>query len=203
MTTTAAALRITEDVLLAPTYHDDIRESLTFHWLKNHCLTLYQAVIGKYSNSILGIYQVVIYSKQVYTCDFTRVSTNGFTSWVATWMRPCALEAVKKKKKDLLTVRPKFTRPACRATPAAVDRYQLAASVLSSKPAGRRCCRSTGQTDGQTLDRFLWRSGLPHRPTKRSAKYSAITSAATCAVTVDTYVSAAGRAARAFVYWGR
>ena len=52
---------------------------------------------------------------------------------------------------DLLAVGPKFTRPACRAAAAAIDRYLLPAPVLSSKPADRRCCcRSTGQTDGRT-----------------------------------------------------
>ena len=50
---------------------------------------------------------------------------------------------------DLLTVAPKFTRPACRAAAAAIDRYLLPAPGLISKPVGRRCCcRSTGQTDG-------------------------------------------------------
>jgi len=47
--------------------------------LKKHRLTFFQALIGTYSNSTLGIYQVVIYSKQAYTCDFTRLSTSGFT----------------------------------------------------------------------------------------------------------------------------
>ena len=42
---------------------------------------------------------IVIYSKQVSTCDFTGVSMSGFTSWVVTWMQPCALEAVNGKKK--------------------------------------------------------------------------------------------------------
>jgi len=54
---------------------------------------------------------------------------------------------------DLLTVGPKFTRPACRAAAAAVDRYLLPAPNLSSKLAGR--CRWMGRTDGRTLDRFL------------------------------------------------
>ena len=45
----------------------------------------------------------------------------------------------------------KFTRPACRAAAAAIDRYLLPAPDLSSKPAVRRCCcRSTEQTDGRT-----------------------------------------------------
>jgi len=61
---------------------------------------------------------------------------------------------------DLLTVGPIFTRPACRAAIAAIDRYLLPAPDLSSKPAGRRCCcRSMGQTDGETdgrtFDRFM------------------------------------------------
>ena len=70
---------------------------------------------------------------------------------------------------DLLTVGPKFTRPACRAAAAAIDRYLLPAPDLCSKPAGNRCCcrlvdrRTTGRTDGhadgrtdgQTLDRFM------------------------------------------------
>jgi len=52
---------------------------------------------------------------------------------------------------DLLTVESEFTRPACRAAAAAIDRYLLPAPDLSSKPTGRRrCCRLTGQTDGQT-----------------------------------------------------
>jgi len=56
---------------------------------------------------------------------------------------------------NLLTVGPKFTRPACRAPAAAIDRYLLPAPELSSKPASRRCCcRSTGQTDGQTDGRM-------------------------------------------------
>jgi len=58
-----------------------------------------------YINSILGIYQVAIYSKQVYTCDFTRVSTSGFTSRVVTWMQTCALEAVKREKKTETYIR--------------------------------------------------------------------------------------------------
>ena len=57
---------------------------------------------------------------------------------------------------DLLTVGPKFTRPASRTAAAAIDRYLLPAPDLSSKPAGRRCCcRSTGQTDGRKLSRFM------------------------------------------------
>jgi len=37
-----------------------------------------------------------------------------------------------------------------------IDRYLPPAPDLSSKPAGRRrCCRSTGQTDGRTLNRFM------------------------------------------------
>jgi len=70
---------------------------------------------------------------------------------------------------DLLRVGPKFTRPACRAATAAIDRYLLPAPDLCSKPADRRCCcRLMGQTDRQTdgrTDRFMtlsastWRSG--------------------------------------------
>jgi len=60
---------------------------------------------------------------------------------------------------DVLAVGPKFTRPACRAAAAAIDRYVRSAPDLSSKPADRRCCRSTEQTDGRTygrtLDRFM------------------------------------------------
>ena len=49
---------------------------------------------------------------------------------------------------DLLRVGPKFTRPACRAATAAIDRYLLPAPDLCSKPADRRCCcRLMGQTD--------------------------------------------------------
>ena len=56
---------------------------------------------------------------------------------------------------DLLAVGPTFTRPASRAAAAAIDRYLPPATDLSSKPAGRRCCcRSTGQTDGQTRHTF-------------------------------------------------
>jgi len=54
---------------------------------------------------------------------------------------------------DLLTVGPKFKRPACRLATAAIDRYLLPAPDLSSKPAAASrycCCRLTGQTDGQT-----------------------------------------------------
>jgi len=56
-------------------------------------------VIGTDSNSTLGIYQVVVYSKQVSTCDFTRVYISAFTSRVVTWMKPCAFKAMKRKKK--------------------------------------------------------------------------------------------------------
>jgi len=52
-----------------------------------------------------------------------------------------------------LAVGPKITRTAdiARLHAAAVDRYLLPATDLSSKPAARRCCcRSTGQTDGRT-----------------------------------------------------
>jgi len=60
---------------------------------------------------------------------------------------------------DLLAAGTKFTRPACHATAAAIDRYLLPALDLSSKPAGRRCCCRTGQTDrrtdGHTLNRFM------------------------------------------------
>ena len=45
--------------------------------------------------------QVVIRSKQVYTSDFTRATTSGFSSRVVTWMQPCALEAVKRKNKKI------------------------------------------------------------------------------------------------------
>jgi len=48
---------------------------------------------------------------------------------------------------DVLAVGPKFTRPACRAAAAAIDRYVRSAPDLSSKPADRRGCRSTEQTD--------------------------------------------------------
>ena len=72
------SLRITEDFLLASTF-TMVSESLAFHWLKKHCLTSFQAVIRTYSNSTLRIYQVDIYSKQAYICDFTIVSTSGFT----------------------------------------------------------------------------------------------------------------------------
>ena len=39
--------------------------------------------------------------------------------------------------------------------------YLLPAPDLSSKPAGRRCCRSTGQTDGHST--VLWRLPLTMR----------------------------------------
>jgi len=53
---------------------------------------------------------------------------------------------------DLLIVGLKFTRPACHAAAAAIDRHPLPAPDLSSKPADRRCCccRPTGETDGRT-----------------------------------------------------
>jgi len=53
---------------------------------------------------------------------------------------------------DLLIVGLKFTRPACHAAAAAIDRHLLPAPDLSSKPADRRCCccRPTGETDGRT-----------------------------------------------------
>jgi len=50
---------------------------------------------------------------------------------------------------DLLTVGPKFTRPACRAAAAAIGRYLLPASALSSKPASRRLLSIDG-TDGRS-----------------------------------------------------
>ena len=59
---------------------------------------------------------------------------------------------------DLLTVGPKFKRPACRLATAAIDRYLLPAPDLSSKPAAASrycCCRLTGQTDRQTLNCFM------------------------------------------------
>jgi len=57
---------------------------------------------------------------------------------------------------QLLTVGRKFTWPACRAAAAVIDRYPLPTPDLSSKLAGFRCyCRSTGQTDGRTPDRFV------------------------------------------------
>jgi len=76
--------------------------------------------------------------------------------------------------KDLLTVGPKFTRPARRAAAAAVDRYMLSAPDLSSKPARRRCCcPSKGQTyrrtDGRTLDRFMNAYRIPCGPRNKLA----------------------------------
>jgi len=64
---------------------------------------------------------------------------------------------------DLLAVGPEVTRPACRATAAAIDRYLWAAGDLSSKPADRCCMlsmdgtdrRTHGRTDGRTLHRFM------------------------------------------------
>jgi len=47
---------------------------------------------------------------------------------------------------DLLTVRPKFTRPSCRAAAAAVDQYLLPAPDLSSKP-DRRDRQADRRTD--------------------------------------------------------
>ena len=59
------------------------------------------------------------------------------------------------------SVEPRFsalnmTLPAAAArAPAVLDRYMPHAPDLSSKPAARRrCCQSTGQTDGQTPDRY-------------------------------------------------
>ena len=56
--------------------------------------------------------------------------------------------------KELLTVGPKFARPARRAAAAAVDRYMLSAPDLSSKPARRALLLSIEgkdiQTDGRT-----------------------------------------------------
>jgi len=53
---------------------------------------------------------------------------------------------------DLLTVGQKFTRLACRATTAAIDRYLLPAPDLSTKPAGPAAAvdRLDRQTDGLT-----------------------------------------------------
>jgi len=51
-----------------------LSESLTFRLLKQRCLILFQAVIGtcsKTCNPTLGMYQVVVYSKQVYICDYS------------------------------------------------------------------------------------------------------------------------------------
>jgi len=59
---------------------------------------------------------------------------------------------------DLLTVGQKFTRLACRATTAAIDRYLLPAPDLSTKHAAAvdRLDRQTdGLTDGRTLYRFV------------------------------------------------
>jgi len=53
---------------------------------------------------------------------------------------------------DLLTIGPKFKRPACGMAAAAIDQHLLLAPELSSKPANC-CCRSTGQTDRRTHTR--------------------------------------------------
>ena len=61
----------------------------------------------------------------------------------------------QRQSTELLTVGQKFTRPACRVTEAAIDRYLLLVRARTqqhcSKPASRSgCCRLMGQTDGRT-----------------------------------------------------
>ena len=71
---------------------------------------------------------------------------------------------------DLLTTRPKFTRPAYHAAATDIDRYLLPAPDLSSKPTGHwRCCRSMGQTDGRTDGRTFDRIVTP-----RTACYAGV-----------------------------
>ena len=52
---------------------------------------------------------------------------------------------------DLLTVRPKFTRPSCRAAAAAVDQYLLPAPTSAANPIDG----TDRRTDGRTLDCFV------------------------------------------------
>jgi len=61
---------------------------------------------------------------------------------------------------DLLTVGPKFTRPACRAAAAAIDRYLLQTHARPQQQTHRPpLLLSTDgtdrQTDGRTLDRYM------------------------------------------------
>jgi len=65
------------------------------------CTVYKTPVIGTYSNSILGICQVITDFKQVYTCDFARVSTSGFTSRVVTWILDATLHIGCSEKKEL------------------------------------------------------------------------------------------------------
>ena len=60
---------------------------------------------------------------------------------------------------DLLTVGPKFTRPACRAAAATINRSKSAARARPQQQTRRPPLLSIDgtdrQTDGQTLDRFM------------------------------------------------
>jgi len=62
---------------------------------------------------------------------------------------------------DLLTAGSQFTRPACRAARAAIDRYLLPRPTSAANPptataaVDRRERQTDGRTDGRTLDRFM------------------------------------------------
>jgi len=62
---------------------------------------------------------------------------------------------------DLLTAGSKFTQLACRAAPAAIDRYLLPRPTSAANPptaaaaVDRRDRQTDGRTDGRTLDRFM------------------------------------------------
>jgi len=57
---------------------------------------------------------------------------------------------------DLLTVGPKFTRPACRAAAAAIDRYLLQTHAANPPTAAAAVDRWDRQTDGRTDTRPLY-----------------------------------------------
>jgi len=71
------SLRITEDLLLAPTYQDGIRKS-DMSLIKEALFDFISSCDRKMA-IYFGINQAVNYFKLAYICDFMRVSTSGFT----------------------------------------------------------------------------------------------------------------------------
>jgi len=71
----------------------------------------------------------------------------------------CLLTAIANNK-SLFSLVPRLSTRHCPHLPLSAVAYYRSISpargALSSKPAARRCCcRSMGQTDGRTLDRFI------------------------------------------------
>ena len=67
------------------------------------------------------------------------------------WATALVYDRVYNKYDGPPSSRAQFTRSACHAAAAAIDRYSLPAPDLSNKSGSHRCCcRSTGPTDGRT-----------------------------------------------------